>query len=482
VPREKSRRTLSAPPLTIASDQEEIRDRILSSRQHWDTLWVDVVVTFYGPSGYIGPPYSERHQVWIDQDRGGLLVSGPMQGSANYIEKIILSNESSSSKRGLFGPSGYSKFGSQYPWFSIKTETVFKFPFANNYLFISIDQELQQGLTFSPVGEEVWAGQDAVIVDLISHDGRLYATLWLDSLTGINLREQYFDPDLNGNVIIESSISKIDFDKSMPTMWKRPTNATPLPRGVPRGTRDQPALPDTRIDLQPLLSFPFQPAPPNFDPSNSQLSFFKANRMDYDSAGFADFHIFADNNFLGDMQLYNPLQMICARSPDGSRFAFSKWSLFPTDIEDNIYWVDLFDIEPVNLQLQDTIVMRISFSPDNHTLAVAGYDGIDGQDKFYLVDIESGERELLTIPTGFGSIAWSPAGTQFAIMDWSIFPFVPYTTSNILVYDLNSREKIDEVMIDAIPPNTTDVVVALDGWTAEFHLPLQDLTHCTNPP
>jgi len=94
-PRDRSRRTVSLPPLTIASDQEEIRDRILSSSQLWDTLWVDVVVTFYGPSGYIGPPYSERHQFWIDQNRGGLLVSGPIQGFPDYIEKILLTPESS---------------------------------------------------------------------------------------------------------------------------------------------------------------------------------------------------------------------------------------------------------------------------------------------------------------------------------------------------------------------------------------------------
>jgi len=373
----------------------------------------------------------------------------------------------------LIGTTGYSRLGSQYPWFSIKTETVFKFPFAINYLFTSIDQELQQVLTYSPVGEKVWAGQDAVIVDLITHDGILHATLWLDSLTGIILREQYFDPGSNGNLIIESSISEIDFDKSMPTMWKKPSQSTPVLRGYSRRFTGQSQPSDSvSDDLDPL----------EFDPSLSQLTFFKAARFDYDSDGLGVFHLFADNNFIGDIELVDPLRMICARSPDGRHIVFSEWSLFPTNIKDKLYSVNLNKLNLVRLSIPDTIIYRISVSPDNRQVVVSGYDGLDGQDRFYLVDSDSGDHKLLPIPAGFGSIAWSPDGNQVAIMDRSIFHYGPDTSSIILVYDLESGEKINEFHTDNVISGSTTVTIPLDGWTAKFNLLLQDLSNCTNPP
>ncbi len=480
--REKSRLAASLPPLSITSSPDEIRDRIQSSNQLWNTMWVDVVVSFHGSAGYVGPPFSERHQFWIDQDGGGLLVSGPTEGFPDFIERIILSPESSSSRIGLIGIPGYSKLGSQYPWFSIKTETVYLFPFAVNYLFNTINQELLQNVTYSIIGESTWAGRNAVIVELTSQEGILFARLWLEAQRGIVLRELYFDPVLNDKVIIESSLTNIDFDNSIPTMWKRPDNSTPTLRDDHQESTEPPESSDSDNANLPLLGNPFRAPPAHFDPSQSWLSFSKADLKDYNSDGLGTFHLFADDYFLGDVELVNPLQIICDRSPNGARIVFSNWRLFPTEVNDKIYWIDLHDLNLVSLDIPATNIFRINFSPDNRTVVVAGYDGLERQDSFYRIDIDSGEYDQLPIPAGFGSLAWSPDGTQLAILDWSILPSGAGSISTIQVYDIQNGDKIGEVMTGAIPQGAAAAGIPLEGWTANFHFPLQDLAKCTSPP
>jgi hypothetical protein len=196
----------SLPPLTLNSTQDEILDRIQSSAKLWNTLWADLTVTFHGPAGYVGPPFSERHQLMLDQKRGGLLAIGPTDGFPDHIERIFIAPEPTNSKIRLFGVSGYSKLGSQYPWFSIKTETVFLFPYAINYLFNITNQDLLQNVNLSIVGEQVWAGRKTVIVEISSLENFLIARLWIDTQKGTVLREQYFDSLSSGKVIVESSI------------------------------------------------------------------------------------------------------------------------------------------------------------------------------------------------------------------------------------------------------------------------------------
>ncbi len=131
-------------PLSLNSDQDEILNRIQQSSLYWDTLWAEVVVTFYGSSGYIGPPYSERHQVWIDGNHGGLLVSGSLQGYPDFIQNHLNSDEVIIPKREL---------GSQVLWFSIKLDTLSRFPFAVNNYYNPTYQKSPQDFTYSPIGE-----------------------------------------------------------------------------------------------------------------------------------------------------------------------------------------------------------------------------------------------------------------------------------------------------------------------------------------
>jgi hypothetical protein len=50
----------SLEPLTLSSTQEEIRQRILSGKLDWNTLWADAFIIQYGPPGYVGEPDARR--------------------------------------------------------------------------------------------------------------------------------------------------------------------------------------------------------------------------------------------------------------------------------------------------------------------------------------------------------------------------------------------------------------------------------------
>jgi hypothetical protein len=466
-------------PLTINSSSEELKERIQSSSQLWNTMWADIVVRFYGSEGYVGPPFTERHQLWIDQDEGAFQIIGPTQGIPDSIERIIFSPENSPTRLGLIETTGYSKLGSQYPWFSIKSETVFLFPFAINFLFKTFDQDNLRNAEFSVIGEEVIADREAVIVELTSPEDKIHARLWLDTQFGIILREQYYDQYENDKVIIESSLRKIHFDDSIPTMRKRPEKTTPAPIDVlPEitGLSDQSS---SAAPGYPMMGFPFRSPPTSFDLSQSRILFAKADRTDLDRTETGKFHIFADNYFLGDIEMIDPLKVICDRSPDGTKIVFSDWRIFPTEVNEKIYWLDLQNLDLVQLRIPDTTVFWTSFSPDNQKVVVSGYDMPDEQERFFLIDTNTGDFDLLPIRAGYSGVAWSPDGAQIAIMEWSILPSIRGSKTKIRIYDSQNGKKIDNVITDGILRESNRVEIPLEDWTANFQIPLQDLSQCT---
>jgi hypothetical protein len=478
--RERSIIAASLTPLSIDSSSQEIKERILSSSKMWNTMWADIVVRFNGPEGYLGPPHTERHQLWIDQVGGAFLIIGPVQGIPDSIEKIILSPGTSPTQLGLFGATDYAKLGSQYPWFSIKTETLFLYPFAMNYLFQTLDQDILQEADFSVIGEDVVADREALIVELASPEGNTLARFWLDNQIGIVLKEQYYDPSEYAKVIIESGLRKIRFDDSIPSRRKKQEKSTPAPIEVLPGISGLPGQSSSMAMEYPMLGFPFRSPPSNFDLPHSRISFAKADHTDLDRTESGKFHIFADNFHLGEIEMIDPLKVICDRSPDGSKLVFADWRIFPTDINDKIYWLDLQDLNLVSLDIPNTIIFWISFSPDNRFIVVTGYDGLDGKEKFYLFDTTSGDYELLPIRAGYGSVAWSPDGAQIAVLDWSILPSIPGSKTRIRVYDSQNGENIDNIITDGIPRERTSIKIPLNGWTADFQIPLQELSHCTS--
>ena len=469
-------------PLTLQSSPEEIRERILSSSQLWSTMWADVIVTFNGPAGYIGPPYTERHQLWIDQVDGAFQIIGPPQGIPDSIERFLFQAGGSTTQLGFQGTTNYAHLGSQTPWFSIKTETVFLFPYAINYLFNVIDEDFILKSHISVVGKGVIADREVVIIQLSSPDDDLQARLWLDTQIGISLKEQFYDPAEYDNVIIESNLRKIHFDDSTPTRRKRPENSTFAAIEIHPGIPGLFNHSNSSASVYPMMGFSFRPLPPDFDTSNARISFVKAERQNLNNAKNEDFHVFADEYHLGKIEMLDPMKTICDRSPDGKKIVMSNWGIFPTDVNDKIHWLDLHNLEDYQVSIPDMVVFWTSFSPDNQNIIVAGYDEQDGQNKLFRIDAINETLEQIPVHPGFSSLAWRPDGTEIAVLDLSFSPSDFKSSTRIRIFDVQTGVEKRRFIPKDVTQGAEEIKVPLDEWTAVFQLPLQDLSRCTLSP
>jgi len=180
--------------------------------------------------------------------------------------------------------------------------------------------------------------------------------------------------------------------------------------------------------------------------------------------------------------MINPLRLICDRSPDGTKLVLSEWRVFPTDMTNNIYLLDLQEVNLINLDIPNTLIYWVSFSPDNESVIVTGNDGLDWQNKFYLINTTTGDYELLPIQTGFGSVAWSSDGTKISVLELSTFPSELNPSTRIQVFDVQTGDEKRKIVSKEITHGASKIEVLLDGWTAVFHPQLQDISHCTSAP
>jgi hypothetical protein len=468
-------------PLTLNSTADEIRERIMSGDRYWDTMWAEVVVTFHGPESYLGPQKREQHQFWIDPQHGGMLVSGPLDGFPDYIERFTIPAPMDDSWTSTWGEV-YTQIGSQVPWFVLNLETVLNHPFVLNYLASSMMSEGIQTASYMPVGEQFWAGYRALIIDLISDSGIPVARVYLEPESGIILREQYYFSG-SKRIFIESNIKDLKFNQPMPTMWKRPDNALLSPRMFLPGS-----LPE--IEESSSWSHPELPhsvsgaiAPTNFDPSKSTLAFFKSVTSQGQEPGFERFEIYADNFRLGEIELPDPLQMICSRSPSGKRLAFAKWTYFPGKEANKIFWFDLDELQVTSLSFPDLVLHWIGFSPDERWLAVSGYSEADGYNQLKMIDTATGIVKPLPISASFNRITWSPDGKQILVLEEETgSSFVSDAERTISIYSASDGRLEDQIKVVDIPSDLNHLKVALDGWEAEFDLSLQDMDSCAAPP
>jgi hypothetical protein len=466
----------STAPLTLASTDDEIRQRIGSSNLYWDTMWAEIVVTFHGPDGYLGPPKKERHQFWIDPQHGGMLVSGPLDGFPSFIERFDLPTIMENYDPRRIQGEIITQIGSQLPWFVLNIETVLNLPFVLNYLAESTLPEIIQFDRYLPVGEQFWAGYQALIIDLISDTGFPAGRILLEPGTGIVLREQYYVPG-SKNVFIESNIQELKFNQPMPTLWKRPDNVLRSPRvflpgNIPEidqsNSWSNPALPDTITGAI---------VPVNFDPSRSYLNFFDSGISQAQESGFERFEIYADNFHLGEIELPDPLQMICARSPSGKRLAFAKWTYFPDGESSRVYWFDLDELQISSYQLPEIALQWIEFAPDNRTLGISGFSEAEGQNLFFLLDTERGTNRTLPIKANFNRITWSPDGNRILVLEEFGSSFDPETERIINIYSADDGQLLDQIEVE----DANDQII-FDGGLVEFKLGIQDISSCAAPP
>jgi len=471
----------SLEPLTINSSSDEIRERIQSSTQYWDTLWAELIVTLHGPASYVGPPMRERHQFWIDPQHGGMLVSGPVNEFPNFIERFSIPSDFEFDDLSRRESSEYAIIGSEVPWFSLKIETLF-LPFVLNYLSNSTISGGIPPESYTPVGEQIWAGHKAIIVDLVLDSGFVMGQILLDSETGIVLKEKYYDPASNEKVIIESQLKDLKFNQPMPTMWKRPDSAVlSLPNLFPGSNTDEiDTNSETGLTFNNLL--PAGNVSINIDPARSKLSFLTVSPQEENEDGTVSYNLFADDVYIGDIDLINPLRMICTRSPNGKRIAFAKWSIYPGEAISNVFWFDLDELQLSSHRLPEIFPHWIGFSPDNRLLAMVGPRVISGKNQFFMLDMETGAFQNLPITASFNRVAWSPDGTQILVLEEAGSSFDPHTERTINAYSASDGKFVDQLKVEVVPTDLNTLRIHLQGGEAEFKLALQDIASCTAPP
>ena len=465
-------------PLTINSTSPEIRERINNSLEFWDTMWVEVVVTFYGPAGYDGPPIRKRHQFWIDPEQGGMLVSGNADNKPNFIERFDIPGSLEIGGQVLRGDL-MTRVGSQVPWFVLDLKALFELPYVLNFIADTNFLDDQSRIYYGIWDKEEWAGVQTLVVELFDGRAHKIGRINLDPATGIALREVYYDPNPPFDTIIETSVSEIIFDQPIPKEWKRYDYAFLASRYFPSG----PFSLESGENGRPEIDLPLSRRNFNLvEPSQMNLVFTKSEINTSDSDGWAKYGLFAAETYLGSIDLIDPLRMICDRSLGGNQIAFAEWNFYAPAEENKIYWFALDQLELSSIEVTPMAVHWIGFSPDERHLAVSGVSEVDGRNQFAIVDTKDFVVRTLPILANFNRITWNPDGTKILILVEGGSSFDTDVKRRLRIHSAVDGELIERIDVEEYTMTNNKLSIPLDGWTAEFQLGIQDITSCTAAP
>jgi hypothetical protein len=407
-------------PLTKNSNQEEIRQRVMQSRDHWLTLWAEGLVVQYGPSGYVGEPEIRRQQIWIIQPFFNYLLDGENGGEVDYI---------------------YTSIGGLVNLLNLRTGDEVS---SNESERIHFLPDLQQMLLSSEyrenligdldiIGLDSIAGREVLVFDWISepgpklglenegnsprtHQGRY----WVDTIFGLILRIQRFNGNDPTQLFEETFVTKIKINVPIPDHIFGHSQPSQMDFAQDhqgnRGTRAAPVPGYINIPQTSRSLIRHKSPPSNFAVQESNLTFQWTSLESFNPLLGTRIDLFGDGYFLGNIEFPDPRQIHCIRSPDGNLIAYFGWSEELPLKYSPVGWINLQNILQVNQPLSELVPYDFAFSPDNQQLAVYGclQEG-DQECGIYLVDITSGETiHLTTVEVGSGLI-WKPDSSALAI-------------------------------------------------------------------
>ena len=178
----------------------------------------------------------------------------------------------------------------------------------------------------------------------------------------------------------------------------------------------------------------------------------------------------------------DPLRTSCTRSPDGRYIALSQWPDLQSQDSNTITWYQLSDLRPLKLVIPNIIIAQLAFSPDNRFLAAAGINLITGKSDLYLIDTRTCDSQFITEIDDVWGLAWSPDGTQLAIMNWPSFRYQSQSNLRIVIYDLVQKVFFSEIITPDFPLGMSSMKIPLEGWNANFILSMSGLESCAGNP
>jgi DNA-directed RNA polymerase specialized sigma24 family protein len=452
----------------------------------WKSVWFDAQLVYYSPPGYIGPKQVYRLQAWFGEDRF-LLVGGPPQGQPNDV-LLFDPGEIYTAKRGV-----------NWTWYSpmIDGTNLFNTPIMNAFALLFFADPLRiytiQNFDFQSLGNELIKGKVIAVVDQTDLYGDRNLRLWLDPRNGFILRQQHFTNTSPKSLLVDSRITSIVYNVDFPVdlfdpqiPWRggfaadytgRPEPARPTPDATPTPGYDQ--------------QIPKFNRPENYDASHSALTFefppeFNHFRPGDENQRYAypdlSAELFADGYFLGEVQMSDPFNMICERSPDGRRIAFTNVSTIPFTPLTPLHWFTLSDLSRVVSLPGDFLVYEFAFAPDSRHLAFFGSKA-QADRKLYLLDTDTGTTILLLDLSDslFGtSLVWSPDGKYLVFLN------LPVTGNQarplVFVLRIENWQVTDRYQFDFGAPDMQASLPFPSSWMGKFPVAMGGLEACAQAP
>ncbi len=237
--------TLAAPQasaLSLESDSETIRRKLLYSTAEWHTLWADAVLnTFTG--GQAEPATTQRVQLWISQPdaRFRLVwssnppqVDGAAVSDGETVRRLevesgqISGNTLSAQVRQAFIPPAVSTVIVEHP-----LQAYISSPLAAQLLSTTFGQRSGK---FTAQSMDVVAERNTLVVDWNNAQNDRVDRLWVDAVTGVVLRWQNFGK--NGGVAVASdyAVTAVQFDAEFPSeLFDQQLLTTPFFAGTWQG-------------------------------------------------------------------------------------------------------------------------------------------------------------------------------------------------------------------------------------------------------
>ncbi|HEX2981780.1 MAG TPA: hypothetical protein VHO48_16085 [Anaerolineaceae bacterium] len=416
-------------PLTMETDPEAVRWRIIESTQTWKSLWADAEIIFYGPLAYLGPPLVYRNQAWIRQPDHALILGGLSDGEPEYLRLI---DEAYTYEADLVHEITYDNSHPSLPranmnipflkqtWEPRLSSAPFPFGF---YLY----DLLRPTEAWWPLGElrsigmDRVAGREALMVDDYSHTDNGKVRFWIDSETGIVLRLWVYNHENHNLVDVEIRLNQIMINAPIPphfytlesawfdhpgwsTFWQPQTEDE-------RGAQNQERL---RPGWQYLA---LNPPPAKVDLGAGPLVFQWDIDPEHQNRPGTQADLILDGYWMGTVDLGDPWGMTCERSPNGRYIAVTRDFSDPFATNGGLRWIDLNDTATIQDPLPNGVASSdFAFSPDSQTLAFHGCSATERNCGVYLQDLATGKNVKLIALGSAGDFAWSPDGSQLALV------------------------------------------------------------------
>ncbi len=196
----------------------EIQQLLLTSHKRWNTLDASYTMTNFSSAGQNGDPEITNHQVLISLPASFKVVISRPDGTlqttriSNGTTIIDIGGEQSPIPSYVFEPFNPPNYPS---------DTVFLHPLAG-FLGSPISDLIfpaglaQRGGIYNKTGEEMIAGREADIVEWRREPDRLIDRFWVDSQTGVILRQQNYGKESSETPMIDFQVNQITFDIEIP--------------------------------------------------------------------------------------------------------------------------------------------------------------------------------------------------------------------------------------------------------------------------